>query len=110
MYGKIGEGTDRAIAGQALIRLAEAYQKLGDLQARGVYERIVRDFGDQREVVAAARTRLLAMRPVTSESVVQATRRIWSGAEVGVGGTPSIDGRYLSFQFGSTGYLALLTW
>ena len=36
---KIGEGTDRAIAGQALIRLAEAYQKLGDLQARGVYRR-----------------------------------------------------------------------
>ena len=44
-YGK----SDRAIAAQALLRLAEAYQKLGDAEAKSVYERLLREFGDQRE-------------------------------------------------------------
>lgn len=50
--------TDRAVAAEALLRMADAYQKLGDTQARAVYERIVRDYADQKESVAAARASL----------------------------------------------------
>src|SRR5688572_28608908 len=51
-------GADRRLAAQALLRMAEAYVKLGDAQARMTYERIVRDFRDQKESVALARARL----------------------------------------------------
>src|SRR5262245_23730059 len=36
--------SDRGIAAQALLRLAEAYQKLGDAEANSVYERLLRQF------------------------------------------------------------------
>jgi Tol biopolymer transport system component len=50
--------TNRALAARALLRLADAYRKLGDAKATGVYERIVREFGDQTEAAAAAKGRL----------------------------------------------------
>lgn len=106
-YRKVADAAPRPLAAQALLRMAESYQKLGDLEARAVYERIVREFGDQPDTAAAARTRLSAMRPAVSEPMVQTTRRIWAGPEVGGGGTPSMDGRYLSFQVGETGDLAI---
>jgi hypothetical protein len=31
--------------------MAGCYQKLGDAQARAIYERVVREFGDQRDAV-----------------------------------------------------------
>jgi Tol biopolymer transport system component len=57
-YKKVAAGSDRALASQALLRMAECYQKLGDPQAQVVYERVVRDFADQESSVAAARLRL----------------------------------------------------
>ena len=57
-YKKIAQGEDRSVAARALIRLAECYQKLGDAQAKTVYERLVREFGDQKDAVAIARARL----------------------------------------------------
>jgi Tol biopolymer transport system component len=56
-YGK----TDRRTAAQALLRMADAYQKLGDAQARTTYEQIVRDFSDQVESVSTARVRLASL-------------------------------------------------
>ena len=43
-------GTNRTIAAQALVRMAECYQKLGDAESRKIYERLVRDYADQREL------------------------------------------------------------
>ena len=40
--------------GAGAVRLAEAYQKRGDAEAHRVYERIVREFGDQRDAVVTA--------------------------------------------------------
>ena len=57
-YAKIAQGSDRAIAARALIRMAECYQKLGQSESRAVYERIVREFADQKDSVTLARTRL----------------------------------------------------
>ena len=52
-------GSNREVAAQALVRMAESYQKLGDVEARTIYARLIRDFSDQKDAVAIAR-RLVA--------------------------------------------------
>ena len=54
-YRKIAEGSDRAIVAKALIRMAESYEKLGDTESRKIYERVLREYADQREAAAVAR-------------------------------------------------------
>ena len=54
--------TDRRLAATALLRMADAYRKLGDAQARAVYERVTREFADQVESASAARRQLAAAR------------------------------------------------
>ena len=53
--------SDRATAASALIHMAECQQKMGNAEARKLYERVVRDYADQKESVATARARLAAM-------------------------------------------------
>src|SRR5262245_33640133 len=45
-------GSNRALAAKAQLRLAAAYQKQGNEQARIVYERVARDYSDQTEAAA----------------------------------------------------------
>ena len=49
---------DRAVAADALVRMAACYEKLGDTESKRIYERLVREYGDQKDAVAIARTRL----------------------------------------------------
>src|SRR5688572_21191200 len=100
-YGRI----DRATAAQALLRMAEAYQKLGDAQAKSAYERLVREYGDQREAVAVARVRLGGATATAVAGII--TRQVWTGPNVDTYGSVSPDGRVLSFTDWSTGDLAL---
>lgn len=51
-------GSNRALAAKAQLRLASAYQKQGNEQAREVYERVVRDYADVPEAASEARSRL----------------------------------------------------
>jgi Tol biopolymer transport system component len=92
-YKKISEGKDRRLAAQALLRMAEAYQKLGDSQARAVYARIVRDYTDQKDTVAVARTRL----GVTQLDAAMSERAVWTGHKVDSVSRVSPDGRFISF-------------
>ena len=46
------------LAAQALVQMAECYQKLGDAESRKIYEQPVRDYIYQNESVAVARARL----------------------------------------------------
>ena len=72
--------TDRAAAAEALLRMADAYQKLGDAQARTTYERIVRDYADQATPVATARGRLASLEWCASARrhfARSAVRRLW---------------------------------
>lgn len=85
-YGK----TDRPVAAKALLRMAECYQKLGGVEARKVYERVVREFPDQRTEAAAARSRLSP--PQSAEDSV-----LWSGEDVPSEVAFSPDGRYLAW-------------
>ncbi len=99
---------NRALAAKALLEMGECYEKLGKEEARKAYERVLRDYADQNEAAAQARTRLAALSGKgASRSSEMVTRRVWAGAEVDVLGSPSPDGRYLSCVDWTTGDLAL---
>jgi Tol biopolymer transport system component len=106
-YGEIAakHKNVRGIAAQALLRLAEAYQKLGDAEAKAVYERIVRDFSDQSETVEQARRRLAALADSAPTAAPTLSRRkLWSGSNT-IFGAPASDGRVITYN--SNGDLAL---
>ena len=56
-------GDARAVAAKALLQLGQCYEKLGRTEATNAYQRLVREYGDQSEMVAAARARLAALQP-----------------------------------------------
>lgn len=93
---------NRFIAAQALVHMAECYQKLGDAQSRKIYEQIVRDYGDQKEAVALARVHLAGS---SAQPSGQTARQIWTGP--GADTSVSLDGRYLSFTDWTTGDVAI---
>jgi Tol biopolymer transport system component len=97
-------GKDRTLAAKALVAIGESQEKLGETEARKTYERIVREYGDQKESVIVARARL-AGHPTQNAGIV--TRQVWTGPKVDVEGTISPDGRYLSFTDWDTGDLAI---
>lgn len=94
-------GNNRALAAQALVGMADCYQKLGDAEAQRVYQRIVRDYSDQKDAAALARRRLGGA--TTTHPLKGLTlRRVWDGQAVGapvarVLTSVSADGRYLSY-------------
>lgn len=96
-------GANRALAVEALMHMAECYRKMGDAESRNIYERIVRDYGDQRDAAATARVRLND--EAASPSIT--TRRVWAGQNVDTYGGVSPDGRFLSFTDWETGDLAV---
>ena len=51
-------GSSRALVAQALVKMAEAYQKLGDAEAQKIDQRLVADFSDQKDAIVIARARL----------------------------------------------------
>ena len=104
MYNEILSkySSNRAIGAQALIHMAESFEKLGDSESRKIYERVVREFSEQKEALAIARARLGWP---TSSGIV--TRQAWTGRKVDTEGTVTADGRYLSFVDWETGDLAL---
>ena len=87
-------GSNRAIVAQALLRMAECHQKLGDAQAQAIYEQLLRDYPDQKDVAVVARTRLV--RPSIGSSV-KGDRTLWSGEDADGFGTISPDARYLTY-------------
>jgi Tol biopolymer transport system component len=74
-------GVSRALAAQALLRMAEIYQKLGDPQARTIYDQLVRDFADQKEPATAAKTHLAGFQ-VPGAASGPSLRRVLAGVEV----------------------------
>jgi Tol biopolymer transport system component len=87
---------DRATAATALVRMAECYQKLGDAQAQAIYERVVREYSDQKDAVNQARARLA---PEAAVPVVRGDRPVWLGpkAEMSGSGQVSPDGRFITY-------------
>jgi len=95
---------NKAVAASALVRLADVYRKMGNPEAQKTYERILRDYADQKDAVATAKARLAATAP---KNTGVATRQVWTGPKVNAYGAVSPDGRYLSFTDWDTGDLAI---
>ena len=79
-------------------------------EARGstaikVFERVVREFGDQKQAADAARAGLASVAATGPAATVN--RQLWTGPDVDTMGTITADGRYLSFTDWNTGNLAI---
>jgi len=86
-------GAGRATVATALLRMGQCHEKLGNAEARTAYERVVRDFADQAEIVAQARVRLAVLGgPGGAGGLV--TRRVLADAS-GVGEVLTADGKYI---------------
>jgi Tol biopolymer transport system component len=110
IFGRIaGDKTaDPAIRARAQLHVGICYEKLGDAQARGAYERLIADFPQQMSEVAAARARLAALKATLREAPSLATLRlVWKGPEIELMGAPSPDGRYICYTDWDTGDLAI---
>jgi hypothetical protein len=57
-YEAVTQMGDRKTAAQALLRMARCYQKLGSSQSQAVFERVVREFGDQKDALREAQRNL----------------------------------------------------
>jgi Tol biopolymer transport system component len=102
-YKKIAAqpGAGRTTVATALLRMGQCYEKLGNAEARTAYERLVRDYADQAEIVAQARVRLAALGgPGGAGGLV--TRRVLTDAS-GVEGVLTADGKYISHMDQGTG-------
>jgi Tol biopolymer transport system component len=92
---------NRAVAARALLYLAGAQERQRKEKARVTYERIARDFGDQRDIAAQARGRLAALDGPAAGKTALTARQLWTGKDIG--GTvpfeiaPASDGRSLLF-------------
>jgi Tol biopolymer transport system component len=97
-YKKIAQSGDRALAAQALVHMAECYQKLGNSESRKIYEQIVREYADQKEAVTVARAKLGAAAG-TGPSGALATRPQCQECKMdgAYGSNISADGRWLAF-------------
>jgi Tol biopolymer transport system component len=98
----------RPIAAAALLGLGGCYEKVGEAQARGAYERLIADYPEQAREVAAARARLAALKATSPEaSSLPTLRLLWSGTDVDTSGEISPDGRLLAYTNWDTGDLAV---
>jgi Tol biopolymer transport system component len=102
-YRKAAQSGVRPVAAEALLHMAECYQKLGDSESRKIYEQIARDYADQRGAAAIARAKLGLGTPTSGVTA----RQMWTGPKVDNYGSVSRDGRFLSFTDWETGDLAI---
>jgi len=109
LYRKAAQSSDRAVAAQALVRMGQCYERLGDAEARKAYERVVREFGDQKDLAATARTRLAALERAggLGHPPGIALRKVWAIDHGWLEAAPSPDGRYHSYVDWDTGDLFL---
>jgi Tol biopolymer transport system component len=89
---------NRSVAAKTQLHIGLCYEKLGNEKARKVYELVVREYADQGDAAAQARTRLTALAGLAgrSGSSMLAVRKVWAGVTGGV----SSDGRFVSFCSG----------
>jgi Tol biopolymer transport system component len=115
-YKKIAElpDADRATVATALLRMGQCHEKLGDThsqEARKAYEQVVREYGDQAEIVKVAQEKLSLLE--RARALVQKGKqdiniqKVWSGKGVDVTGEVSPDGRFFCFTDWMTGDVAV---
>jgi len=92
---------ERAIVADALIHMADCYQKLGDVESQKIYQRIVREYSDQKDASTLAQARLRGTLNAKREQAV------WTGPKVDSYGRVSRDGRFITFVDWNDGRLMI---
>ncbi len=108
LFEQIAKGSDRNLAARSLLYSGLCYEKLGKREARNAYERLIRDFADQTDLISAARARLAALTPAggSPASREMAAHRVLAGLPAF--GALSNDGQRLSFFDWTTNDFTLL--
>ena len=94
---------DRPLAARALLQIGRCYERLGKDDARRAYDRLVRDYGDQRTMADEARARLAVLAEAGAQRAGPAARQLLNAR---MAGSVSPDGRYFSGTDWDTGDLA----
>ena len=100
LYQKvIDETKDESLAAKAQLRIGICYEKLGRIEAQQAYEKVLKNYANQKETADEARRRLsILLKPLSEKASEDLfVRRVWSSPEVNIWGTLSPDGHYLSF-------------
>jgi Tol biopolymer transport system component len=104
-------GKDRAVTAKAMLRLAGCHEKLGQTEARKLYERLVAEYSDQTQEVTSARARLAALTagaPVRARDSRLTIRRVPNLEGNFAYPSPSPDGKFLAFVDWTSGNLTIL--
>lgn len=90
---------NRAVSAKALLQMAQCYEKLDPSQARTVYDRLLREYPDQKSSVTAARSRLASITgPVDApKQTAINTRKLFESWDVVSGVSWSAGGRWLLY-------------
>jgi Tol biopolymer transport system component len=109
-------GANRSLAARAQLRLGVLYDRLGRrAEAQRAYQAVVAQYSDQVEIARQAQAKVVSDgrgggkdKPAggkAADSVI--VQQLWSGDDVDSMGSPSPDGRHLTFVDWSTGDLAV---
>jgi Tol biopolymer transport system component len=109
VYRKIiaAGATDRAVAAEAMLRLARCHEKLGQAEARKLYEQIVTSYRDQNAAATQARVRLAALDGSSKSSTGLAARQVWTGSGVDAAMSITPDGKTMAITHWDTGDVAI---
>lgn len=91
---------NRKVSAEAYYHMGMCYEKLGRQDAMKAYQEVISNFGDQKDIVAKARERLLKLeKPGTLAEEPEGIkiRQIWKSPYLDDLGTVSYDGRFRSF-------------
>ena len=103
-YKRIAQGTDRALAARALLRMADCHAKLGQGEAETIYRRVLREYPDQRESAGEAQKRLAELGGAKPEAL--AKRRLCADCGDSAANL-SADGKWMAFTHWDSGDLAI---
>ena len=88
--------SDRALSARVLLRIGICQERLAQADARKSYEQILREYGDQKDVVAQARTRLDAFTRPVEQHAAPSVRLVHTGGERFLSASP--DGRFIAYE------------
>ena len=105
LFEDAARSSDRAVAARALLYLGQAQERQGTEKARATYQRIVKEFSNQTETVAAAQKRLASLGEQGASSVLS-KRLLCSDCGYFDETDFSADGRLMVFTHWDSGDLA----
>lgn len=101
---------NREIAAKAQLHIGLCYEKLGLREATSAYQKVVQNYGEQKEAVIQAQERLSKLTQPEREPEEPKgirIRQVWKKPYTDSLGSVSLDGRFLSFVYWGEGDVAI---